>query len=159
MGLKQDCLKLVHETQKQLGGVDHIISNAGWTMFFDWQDTSFPESGWDKTYAVNVKAHVHLLEAVLPIFKGNAEGGSLQITGSIAAITSTGSSLAYSVSKAAQVHLIKGIAKSYGPKLRCNGVLPGLLLTEWVFGGLKLEVCLADFYREITIHHSRSRLQ
>lgn len=40
--------------------------------------------------------------------------------------------MAYSVTKAAQVHLMKCMAKTQGPKVRVNAVLPGLLLTEWV---------------------------
>ena len=38
----------------------------------------------------------------------------------------------YSVTKAAQLHLMKCLASSQGSKLRVNAVLPGLLLTEWV---------------------------
>jgi len=37
----------------------------------------------------------------------------------------------YSVTKAAQLHLVKCLAVSVGPKIRVNTVLPGLLLTEW----------------------------
>ena len=40
--------------------------------------------------------------------------------------------MAYSVTKAAQLHLMKCLASTQGPKARVNAVLPGLLLTEWV---------------------------
>lgn len=43
-----------------------------------------------------------------------------------------GSSMPYSVTKAAQLHLVKCLAVTVGPKIRVNTVLPGLLLTEWV---------------------------
>ena len=36
---------------------------------------------------------------------------------------------AYSVTKAAQIHLIKGLALAAGPKVRVNTVSPGLMLT------------------------------
>ena len=39
--------------------------------------------------------------------------------------------MAYSVTKAAQVHLMKCLAKVSGEKARINAVLPGLLLTDW----------------------------
>ena len=39
--------------------------------------------------------------------------------------------MAYSVTKAAGVHLMKCIATTQGPKTRINAILPGLLLTEW----------------------------
>lgn len=41
-------------------------------------------------------------------------------------------SVPYSVTKAAQLHLMKCLAATQGPKVRVNAVLPGLLLTEWV---------------------------
>lgn len=39
--------------------------------------------------------------------------------------------MAYSVTKAAQQHLMKCMAKTQGKKVRVNAVLPGLLLTDW----------------------------
>jgi NAD(P)-dependent dehydrogenase (short-subunit alcohol dehydrogenase family) len=41
-------------------------------------------------------------------------------------------SMPYSVTKAAQLHLMKCLASTQGPKIRVNAVLPGILLTEWV---------------------------
>lgn len=46
-------------------------------------------------------------------------------------ISQGGSSMPYSVTKAAQLHLVKCLAVTEGPKIRVNTVLPGLLLTEW----------------------------
>lgn len=54
------------------------------------------------------------------------------MTSSIAGSYAGGSSMPYSVSKAAQLHLMKCLAVSQGPKVRVNAILPGLLLTEWV---------------------------
>ncbi|KAL8721121.1 MAG: hypothetical protein Q9225_002144 [Loekoesia sp. 1 TL-2023] len=39
--------------------------------------------------------------------------------------------MAYAVSKAAGLQLMKCLATTQGPKVRVNAVLPGLLLTEW----------------------------
>lgn len=47
-----------------------------------------------------------------------------------------GSSVAYSVTKAAGLQLMKNLAFSQGPNIRVNAVLPGLLLTEWVYFSL-----------------------
>jgi NAD(P)-dependent dehydrogenase (short-subunit alcohol dehydrogenase family) len=38
----------------------------------------------------------------------------------------------YSVTKAAQLHLMRCLASTQGPKIRVNAVLPGFLSTEWV---------------------------
>lgn len=37
----------------------------------------------------------------------------------------------YAVSKAAQLHLMRCMAATQGPKVRVNAVLPGFLRTEW----------------------------
>lgn len=48
------------------------------------------------------------------------------------AVSQAGSSMAYAVTKAAQLQLVKCLGATQGPKIRVNTVLPGLLLTEWV---------------------------
>lgn len=76
VGLESDCQRIVAESIHKLGGLDIIISNAGYTRFSDFNDLSAPTiEDWDKTYAVNVKAQVHLMNAALPTFKKNVEGG------------------------------------------------------------------------------------
>ncbi|KAI9674354.1 MAG: hypothetical protein M1829_003756 [Trizodia sp. TS-e1964] len=133
VGVKEDCQDLVKETIEVLGGIDVIISNAGWTMFCAFEDLDTPtEEDWDKCWAINVKANLHLLKAALPTFKANPDGGVFLITSSVTASTpGSGSSMPYSVSKAAGLHLMKCLAASQGPKVRVNAVLPGLLLTDW----------------------------
>lgn len=75
---------------------------------------------------------MYLMRTAAPTFNANAEGGVFIITSSIAGMGPGGSSLPYSVSKAAQLHLMKCMASSQGPKIRVHAVAPGLLLTEWV---------------------------
>lgn len=88
-----------------------------------------------------MKANLHLLQAAEATFNANATGGSLLITSSIAGQNPVGSSMAYSVSKAAGLHMMRCMANALGPKIRVNAVLPGLLLTEWgsAFGEERIE--------------------
>jgi len=74
---------------------------------------------------------VQLMRAAAPTFKANPDGGVYLITSSVAAISQSGSSLPYSVTKAAGIQLMKCLAATQGPKVRVNAILPGLLLTEW----------------------------
>jgi len=39
--------------------------------------------------------------------------------------------MAYSITKAAQLHMTSCLAQTWGPKVRVNAVLPGLLMTDW----------------------------
>jgi len=73
-----------------------------------------------------------LLREAMPTFNENPDGGVFIITSSIAGTSLAGSSMAYSVTKAAQLHLMRCLANTQGRKVRVNAVLPGLLLTEWV---------------------------
>ncbi|GFF39806.1 granaticin polyketide synthase putative ketoacyl reductase 2 [Aspergillus lentulus] len=130
--LPEDNQRIVQEANEQLSGLDIVIANAGWTRFADRRDIydlSFEE--WDKCWKVNVMSHVQLMQAAKPIFDKNPDGGVYIMTSSIAGITPDGSSMGYSVTKAAALHLMKHLALSVGPKIRVNAVLPGLLLTDW----------------------------
>ncbi|KAH6639444.1 short chain dehydrogenase/reductase [Boeremia exigua] len=124
--------RAVQEATEQLGGLDIVLANAGWTKFCEWGDhEGMSEAEWDKCWAANVKVPRALLLAAKPTFDANPEGGVMITTGSIAGIGQGGSSMPYSVTKAAQLHLVKCLAVTEGPKIRVNTVLPGLLLTEW----------------------------
>ncbi|KAF2085897.1 NAD(P)-binding protein [Saccharata proteae CBS 121410] len=132
VGVSAECARCVQETVKAFGGIDILIGNAGYTKFAEFADlSSLPEEDWDKCWAVNVKGKLALLREAVPFFNANKEGGVFLITSSVAGVSQSGSSMAYSVTKAAQLHLMKCMATTQGPKVRVNAVLPGLLLTEW----------------------------
>ncbi|KAF2142532.1 uncharacterized protein K452DRAFT_20218 [Aplosporella prunicola CBS 121167] len=132
VGVASECARCVQQTIDALGGIDIIIGNAGYTKFALFEDLdALSEDDWDKCWAVNVKGKLALLRAALPTFRANPEGGVFLITSSVAGVSQAGSSMAYSVTKAAQLHLMKCLASSQGEKVRINAVLPGLLLTEW----------------------------
>jgi len=133
VGNKADCEKLVQESLAALGGLDVIVSNAGWTQFAkNYSDLDeLSEEAWDKCYAINCKAHLWLLKEAKPTFNSNPDGGTLIICASTAGLAPIGSSMAYGTSKAAALHLMRCLAASQGPKIRVNAVCPGLVLTEW----------------------------
>ncbi|KAL4808522.1 hypothetical protein BDV18DRAFT_100867 [Aspergillus unguis] len=130
--IQSECKNIVQTTLDQLGGLDILVSNAGWTKVTAFNDLdAMDEEDWDKCWSSNVKGHLWLFKAALPTFKANPEGGVFLLTSSAAARSASGSSLPYSVTKAAGLHLVKCLAQSQGNKVRINAVLPGLLLTEW----------------------------
>ncbi|ORY83023.1 hypothetical protein BCR37DRAFT_346765 [Protomyces lactucae-debilis] len=126
------CSELVEGTVRELGGIDIVCSNAGWTKAAPWDDLdALSEEDWDRTFAMNVKAHLFLFKAAKPHFLKNADGGSMVISASVAGIKTTGSALAYSVTKTASLALQRGLALHQGPKCRVNSISPGLIMTEW----------------------------
>ncbi|PLB41766.1 SDR family NAD(P)-dependent oxidoreductase [Aspergillus candidus] len=127
-----DCANAVKTTIEQLGGIDIIVSNAGWTKITKFGDLdATDDEDWDRCWSTNVKGNMYLFKAALPTFNANPDGGVFLMTSSIAAVSSTGSSMPYAVTKAAGLHLMKCLAQTQGSKVRINAVLPGLLLTEW----------------------------
>lgn len=132
VGVQADCIKIVKAAVEGLGGLDVVVANAAWTKFCAFENLhGLEEEDWDKCWATNVKGNFHLFREAVPTFNTNAEGGAFIVTSAVAAISKSGSSLAYAVSKAAGLHLVKCLAQSTTEKVRVNAVLPGLLLTEW----------------------------
>ncbi|KAL4900557.1 hypothetical protein BDW74DRAFT_182644 [Aspergillus multicolor] len=130
--IRSECQSMVQTTIEQLGGLDILVSNAGWTKITTFSDLdAMDEEDWDKCWSANVKGHLWLFKAALPTFRKNPDGGVFLLTSSAAAVSASGSSLPYSVTKAAGLHLVKCLAQTQGNKVRVNAVLPGLLLTEW----------------------------
>ncbi|KAK1536229.1 short-chain dehydrogenase [Colletotrichum paranaense] len=123
---------LVKSAADALGGrLDVLFSNSGWTRLRNIADLddNVDEDDWDRCFNMNVKSHLFLMHAARP-YLDEAEGAFIT-TASLAGVKVSGSSLAYAVTKAAQIHLVKGLALAAGPRIRVNSVSPGLMLTEW----------------------------
>ncbi|KAK3207903.1 hypothetical protein GRF29_96g806175 [Pseudopithomyces chartarum] len=125
---------LVKDTIKEMGRLDVVISNAGWTRMTNFLniDEAVVDDDWDRCFIMNVKTHLWLAYAAKDALAESE--GTFITTASVAGVKPSGSSLAYSVTKAAQIHLAKGLAVILAPKIRVNSVSPGMMLTEW---GLK----------------------
>ncbi|KAG9233833.1 hypothetical protein BJ875DRAFT_31410 [Amylocarpus encephaloides] len=138
---QSEIIRLVKESVEKMGQLDLVVSNHGWTRIRNFQnlDDNMEESDWDLCFNFNVKTHLFLFHAARPHLEKSE--GSFITTASLAGVTPGGSSMAYSVTKAAQIHLMKTLAKTSGPKIRVNSVSPGLMLTEW---GLKFPQSKVD---------------
>jgi NAD(P)-dependent dehydrogenase (short-subunit alcohol dehydrogenase family) len=130
---RSDIQRLVTETVATMGRLDVVVSNGGWTRLTDFADLdqNVHEPDWDRCFTMNVKAHLWLFHAARPHLAANDGGGSFLTVASVAGVRPSGSSLAYSVTKAAAIHLTKALATIAGPQIRCNSISPGLMMTEW----------------------------
>ncbi|KFA76951.1 hypothetical protein S40288_05198 [Stachybotrys chartarum IBT 40288] len=131
LSTRDDIVRLVGEAVEAMGQLNVVFSNGGWTQFRNFSDLNdnLVEDDWDKCFNMNVKSHLWLMHAA----KGHLDAteGAFITTASVAGVGVSGSSLAYSVTKAAQIHLAKALAVLAAPKIRVNSVSPGLLLTDW----------------------------
>ncbi|KAL2842302.1 short-chain dehydrogenase [Aspergillus pseudodeflectus] len=128
---REQMASLVQQTINQMGRLDIVVSNVGWTRMTDFMnlDEADSEADWDRCFDVNVKSHFRLFRACQPHLE--ASEGVFIATASVAGVKPSGSSLPYAVTKAALIHLVKSLAIIAGPKIRVNSVSPGVLMTDW----------------------------
>ena len=121
---------LLDATIDRYGQLDLLVNNAGWTSVVPHNDLEgLTDEIFDKTMQVNVYGTWWLTKAAIPLLRQSEDGNVVTIT-SIAGVRPVGSSMAYSMAKAALNQMTKLLAKSYGP-VRFNAVAPGLVATPW----------------------------
>ncbi len=123
-------LALLDATIQRFGRLDYLINNAGWTTVVPHGDLeALTDEIFTKTFEVNVFGTWWLTKAAMPHLKASDDGSVVNIT-SIAGVRPVGSSIAYSMTKAALNQMTTLLAKSHGP-VRVNAVAPGLVATPW----------------------------
>ena len=117
--------------EQTMGPVSILVTAAGFMereMFCRLEDISMKE--WDKTYEVNVKGTLHLLQAYMGARRKKAvEEGRIIMISSISSHRNTGRA-DYNASKAAinsMVHVAAKEAAEYGVSV--NGIAPGAIDT------------------------------
>jgi ketoreductase RED2 len=121
---------LVDTTIERYGRLDYLVNNAGWTTVVPHEQLdALTDEIFLKTFEVNVFGTWWLTKHAIPHLRESDDPCIVNVT-SIAGVRPTGSSMAYSMSKAALNHMTLLLAKSYGP-IRVNAVAPGLVATPW----------------------------
>lgn len=131
------CGAIIDAAIGRFGKLDILVNNAGWTTLVDHADLDgLTDEIFKKTFDVNVFGTWSLSKLAIPLLRQSLDGNIVNIT-SVAGLRPAGSSIAYSMSKAALNHLTLLLAKSFGP-IRVNAVAPGLTSTPWTedWGGL-----------------------
>ncbi len=122
--------ELIDSTVERFGQLDFLINNAGWTTEVPHhQLDDLTDEIFRKTFEVNVFGTWWLTKRAIPHLRNSDDPNIVNIT-SIAGVRPVGSSMAYSMTKAALNQMTQLLAKSYGP-IRVNAVAPGLVATPW----------------------------
>jgi NAD(P)-dependent dehydrogenase (short-subunit alcohol dehydrogenase family) len=107
-------------------GIYGLVNNAGIYPFGGIADTT--EAAWDEAMDVNLKAPFLLIQAVAKIMAKNGDGGRIVNVPSTAGMLPNHFAMAYSVSKAALIHLSRTLAKELGKdNITVNCVCPGIV--------------------------------
>ena len=130
IGYKEQLEALVAETREKAGPIDILIANAGVNPFYG-PMSEIPDSAFDKIMSSNVKSNHWLCQMVAPdmVAKGR---GSMMITSSTGAFSGSLTLGTYSISKLADIALVRNLALEYGPQgVRVNAICPGLIKTDF----------------------------
>ena len=119
------CERIVAEAEQGLGGLDGLVLNIGIAAGARLAGTD--ADAWDRTFAVNLRAHFLIARAALPRL---APGAALVFISSVAALGPGSQLPSYDASKAGLAGLMRHVAYE-GARcgVRANVVLPGLIDT------------------------------
>ena len=114
---------------KGLGGVDHMVSNAGICPFHSFLD--MPVEVVRRTVDVNLMGSYYMCQAAANQMVKQGTGGSLIAVSSISALVGGEMQTHYTPTKAGMHSLMQSTAIALGKYgIRCNSVLPGTIETD-----------------------------
>lgn len=117
---------LVKKAQKQLGGLDIIVNNAG-KQIYNKDISTLPTRQLIDTFTVNVFAMFWIVQEALRYLP---VGSTIINTSSIQATQPSPELLDYAATKGAITNFTRGLAQQLTPKgIRVNGVAPGPIWT------------------------------
>jgi len=115
-------------TVERFGSVDILVNNAATNPYYGpIIDIDTPRA--DKTVRVNQTGYLEWAQAAWRAGMSE-QGGTILNIASIGGISVEAGIGWYNVTKAAVIHLTRQLAGELGPKVRVNGLAPGLVKTE-----------------------------
>ena len=127
---KAECEKLIDFCLEKFGKVDTLICNAASNPYYG-KLSEIPDEAFDKIMNNNVKSNLWLCKKAIPHLKKNRRS-SIIIISSIAGLQGVKNLGAYSVSKIADLGLIRSLAVELGPdNITVNGLCPGIIKTDF----------------------------
>lgn len=116
-----------------MDGIDYLINNAGTAGTSEpippHQLDEMTEDFWQLLLNTNLLGAFRCSQAASSALKQSS--GAIVNIASIAGLSTQGSSIAYSASKAGLVSLTRSLARALAPEVRANAVAPGQVKTPW----------------------------
>lgn len=124
---------VVAQTEERFGPIDLFVSNAGIGTN---QGVEAPVDAWQRIWDVNVMAHVHAANAVLPSMLARSDGYLLS-TASAAGLLANIGDAPYTVTKHAAVALAEWLSITYGDRgIKVSCLCPQGVRTDLLLAGL-----------------------
>jgi len=122
--------RLVEATVDRFGGVDVLVNNAANALALPFGQVT-PEA-WDKSFAVNLRGPVFLLQYALPHLTASDHASVINVSSSGAYLFSAGIHM-YAAGKAGLLAYTRSLAADLAPrKIRVNAIAPGTVDTDMV---------------------------
>ncbi|MFJ4156687.1 SDR family NAD(P)-dependent oxidoreductase [Pseudomonas sp. NPDC089752] len=121
----EDARYIVERAEQRFGRVSILVNNAG--VQIEKTVLESTDADWDEVMGINARGTFNLCRAVLPGMVQS--GGSIINLGSISGQTADPSMAIYNASKAFVHGLTRSIAVDHGPRVRCNAICPGWIMT------------------------------
>jgi len=113
---------------QRYGRIDLVVNNAGGTPLAD-SATASPRFS-ESIIALNLLAPLHVAQAANRYMQNQSEGGSIINIASISGLRPAPGTAVYGAAKAGLLSLTQGLAQEWGPKVRVNAIIVGLVKTE-----------------------------
>ena len=131
-----DVIRLIERVTQKYGVIDLFCSNAGVGVS---GGVNAPDVDWERSWQVNVMAHVYAARAVLPGMLARGEGYLLQTVSAAGLLTQLGSA-PYSVTKHAALAFAEWLAITHGDQgIKVSALCPMGVRTDMLkraeFGG------------------------
>jgi NAD(P)-dependent dehydrogenase (short-subunit alcohol dehydrogenase family) len=123
-----ECDALVDATYDAFGHCEILVNNAGVSPLYE-SLSDVTEAYYDKVHGVNLKGpfRLALLFGQRMVESG---GGSIINVGTIGSLRPGSKEIVYACAKAGLNALTVAVAEAFGPKVRCNTILPGSVMTD-----------------------------
>ncbi|HUI58814.1 MAG TPA: SDR family oxidoreductase [Steroidobacteraceae bacterium] len=124
--------RLVDRAERALGPLCALVNNAGVTRGVPFSDVEAVTPGdWHRTLGVNLLGAWYCSRVAGHRMRTRGTGTILNVA-SDSAISLSGSSIPYVVSKAALIALTRCMARALAPAVRVNAIAPGWMTTRWL---------------------------
>ncbi|MEZ0089458.1 SDR family oxidoreductase [Streptacidiphilus sp. EB129] len=120
--------ELLEQVAAEYGRLDLLVNNAGGTPYLPLAEGEAERHR--RILELNLVAPLLLSRAAYQVMRGQPEGGSIVMIGSVSGQRPSPGSAAYGAAKAGLDHLARSLAVEWAPTVRVNTLVLGMVRTE-----------------------------